>query len=152
MINYKFLFFAIFLSVFAISTVNAKSDNKHKGKSFKSSSTETDTRAKDFTDTLQKVLTLTTTQYEKIMFINKDFYSKRDAIRSAAKVDTVAANNATYKQQTKALQKTRRAAIEDELTAEQKTTWQVWRKQKTEFKKANFNNSKKPKVDEDDDM
>ncbi len=35
MINYKFLFFAIFLSVFAISTVNAKSDNKHKGKSFK---------------------------------------------------------------------------------------------------------------------
>ena len=129
----------------------AQPTNKH-GKPLKSNAQSADTRAKDFTDTLQKVLSLTTTQYEKIMFINKDFYSKRDAIRSVAKADTIVANKTTYKQQTKELQKTRRAAIDAELTAEQKTTWQVWRKQNVQNKKVNAKNAKKPRIDEDDEM
>lgn len=153
MINFRYLVLSLFLVVFAFFNANAQSNNKHKGKAFaNSSSTEMDTRAKDFTDTLQKVLSLTSTQYEKIMFINKDFYSKRDAVRSAAKADTVVANKSQYKQQTKTLQKIRRAAIEAELTTEQKTTWQVWRKQNVQTKKVNAKNAKKPKVDEDDEM
>lgn len=151
MYKFKKLFtFAILIAAMTC-TIQAQ-PGKNKGKSFKGTTASADTRAKDFTDTLKNVLKLTTTQYEQVFAINKDFYTKRDAIRAAAKADTVVANKPQYKQQTKTLQKTRKASIEALLTAEQKAAWQAWRDQKELNKKVKLKNGTKPADNDDDGM
>lgn len=149
----KQLFVFAILIASVTFTVQAQ-PNKQKGKSFKSDTKSADTRAKEYTDTLQNVLKLSPTQYEQTFAINKDFYVKRDAIRASAKSDTLMANKAMYKQQNQTLKKTRRTSIETLLTPEQKTAWQIWQKQKAVNRMPNSNGTKESKVggNSDDEM
>ncbi len=88
-------------------------------------------------DSLKARLNLTDEQYAKVIPINVEFFKQRDAIRKSQKSDTIVANQAVYKEQTKTAYQARRKAINAFLTTQQKDAWKAWRKTQIKNIKAN---------------
>ena len=142
------LFFVLMLMI--TSTILAQENTNAKMKPLKLQKFSVEQRAKNATDTLQKVTGLTDVQYQKVYDINLSYFTQKRAIKSQMRTDTIAANDAQYKEQEKQITKTRKAEIEKLLTPEQKTKWQEYKKSHAEKVKSNMQKGKFNKEDEDD--
>ncbi len=125
--KFTFLFLGFMISILSIA--KAQNNSNAVMKPVKLQKFTSEKRATNATDTLQRVASLTTDQYQKILEINLSFFDQKKALKSQMRMDTSSVNNATYKAQEKELAKKRKSAIESLLTAEQKMKWQEYKKQ-----------------------
>ncbi len=144
------IFFALVLVI--SSTIFAQENPNATMKPVKLQKVSLEQRAKNATDTLQKVTGLTDAQYQKAYDINLNYFTQKRSVKSQMRTDTIAANDIQYKEQEKLLTKTRKVEIEKLLTAEQKTKWQEYKKMHIAKIKSNMQKGKINKVNEDDDI
>lgn len=135
-------FFLVAISVLFAANTFAQKNKQLKPKTPKLTIEQKATRN---ADSLKVRLGLSDIQYAKVVPINVEFFTMRDAAMKAQKSDTVAANQATYKAQIKTAFQTRKKAINAILTTAQKDAWKTWKK--THMKNAKGN---KVKPSEDD--
>jgi protein CpxP len=131
--------------------ITAQPNQKVKATGEKHQKVSAEQRAKNATDTLQKITGLSADQYQKVYDINLAFYTQKRTLKTQMKSSTSSTNDVQYKEQIKQLAKYRRADIEKVLTPEQKTKWQEFKKQNAAKIKANSPKGKFNKVDDDDD-
>lgn len=125
--KFTLLLFAFMIAV--LSTMTAQNNPNAAMKPVKLQKFTSEKRAINATDTLQRVVNLTSDQYQKILQINLTFFEQKKAIKLQMRTDTTTANDAQYKAQVKELSKKRKSDIESLLTQEQKIKWQEYKKQ-----------------------
>lgn len=129
--------FTLFLASILVLFASATFAQKTKITKPKTPKLTIEQKATKNADSLKARLSLTDEQYAKVIPINVEFFTKRDEIRKLQKTDTIVANQAVYKAQTKTAYQTRRKAINAFLTQAQKDTWKAWKKTHVKNVKAN---------------
>lgn len=122
-------FLVIVMAVFSLNTVFAQSGARVQNAKAKIQSVRNETpsqRAKSYTDTLKSILSLSDEQYQKVLAINTDFITQRDALRKSKVTDTTG----QVKAQMKTIKQDRNAKIKAVLTTEQQAKWAAWKKEK----------------------
>jgi hypothetical protein len=148
--NKRNTFFIAIMLLFSTAII-AQPNQKVKPAGDKQQKVSAEQRAKNATDTLQKITGLSADQYQKVYNINLAFFTQKRTLKTQMKSSTSSTNDVQYKEQIKQLAKYRRADIEKVLTLEQKTKWQEFKKQNAAKIKANSPKGKFNKVDDDDD-
>jgi len=148
--NKRNTFFIAIMLLFSFA-ITAQPNQKVKATGEKQQKVSAEQRAKNATDTLQKITGLSADQYQKVYDINLAFFTQKRTLKTQMKSSTSSTNDVQYKEQIKQLAKYRRADIEKVLTPEQKTKWQEFKKQNAAKIKANSPKGKFNKVDDDDD-
>lgn len=148
--NKRNTFFIAIMLLFSVA-ITAQPNQKVKAAGEKHQKVSAEQRAKNASDTLQKITGLSADQYQKVYDINLTFYTQKRTLKTQLKTDTSSTKDVQYKEQVKQLAKYRRAELEKILTPEQKTKWQEFKKQNAAKIKANSPKGKFNKVDDDDD-
>ena len=113
--NKRNTFFIAIMLLFSTAII-AQPNQKVKPAGEKHQKVSAEQRAKNATDTLQKITGLSADQYQKVYDINLAFFTQKRTLKTQMKSSTSSTNDVQYKEQIKQLAKYRRADIEKVLT------------------------------------